>query len=263
MPILVWDNIEDRIYEAGIDKGVLYLPNGSAVSWNGLTSIIESFNREKTPVYFDGMKVNDLVSLGSFYATMKAITYPDEFLEVESLGQISAGIFVSDQSPKTFGLCYRTHVGNAVEGNLADYKIHILYNVIAIPKDKAYTTITADPNFTEFEWELSAVPEEISGFAPTAHLIIDSNNVDPSLLEDIEQILYGSTSAVASIMTMSELIIYINEWFKVTITDNGDGTWTAVEDSPGYITFLDAELTLFQIDHANAIFLDTDTYVVS
>lgn len=263
MPVLVWDKVGDRVYETGLDRGVLYLPDGSAVPWNGLTSIIESFNKETTPVYFDGMKINDLVSLGDFSATMKAVTYPDEFIELEGIAPIRKGLFVGDQSPQVFGLCYRTQIGNDLEGDAAGYKIHILYNVTAIPRDKTYASLTSDPSLVEFEWDITAVPEEVPGFHPTAHFIINSLELDPWLLEDIEKILYGSTNASASLIPISDLITYINEWFRVKITDNGDGTWTAESQRDGFISFLDPEDTLFQIVQVNAVYLDESTYVIS
>ncbi len=109
---MVWDRVGDRVYETGLDKGVLYLPDGSAVPWNGLTAIIEQFNKESSSVYYDGMKISDLVVLGEFAASMKAVTYPDEFVELEGLGSPRGGLFFGDQRPQTFGLCYRTQIGN-------------------------------------------------------------------------------------------------------------------------------------------------------
>src|SRR4029077_3104062 len=125
MPTLVWDVPENRKYETGLDRGVLYLFDGSGVPWNGLTSVVEHFNRDTTPVYYDGMKISELVSLGYFSASMEAITYPDEFLTFEGYDALRRGVFMSDQISKTFGLCYRTLVGNALNENTG-YKIHIL-----------------------------------------------------------------------------------------------------------------------------------------
>ena len=135
MPRLVWDKLGDRVYESGLDKGVLYLPDGSAVPWNGLTSVIEHFNQELSPVYYEGMKVADLVVLGDFTATIGAITYPDEFTEIEGAVEIRRGTFFGNQEPQVFGLCYRSEIGNDLEGESAGYKLHLLYNVTAVPKD--------------------------------------------------------------------------------------------------------------------------------
>lgn len=261
MPILVWDKVGTRNYETGLDRGVLYLPDGSAVVWNGLTSVIESFDSERTPVYYEGMKISDLITLGSFSATLKAVTYPDEFIEFENLAMSRPGVFLADQVPQSFGLCYRTRIGNDLDGDASGYKIHILYNVTAIPSAKTYASATSDPSLVEFEWTISAVPEEFPDFRPTAHIILDTRDLDPWLLEDIEEILYGSSSAVASLISMEDLLTFIKDWFRVKIIDNGDGTWTAIANRDGFIQMMTEDL--FQIVKINAIYLDEDTYVIS
>lgn len=261
MPVLVWDRLGDRVYESGLDKGVLYLPNGSAVPWNGLTSIIESFDKETVPVYYDGMKINELVSLGDFAATMKAVTYPDEFVEIEGVAPLRKGMFASDQKPQTFGLCYRTQVGNDLEGDVVSYKIHILYNVTAIPNDKTYASGTGDPSLVEFEWNITAIPEDVPGIRPTAHFVINSVDVDPWLLEELESMLYGTSTALATLIPMPDLVSYITGWYRIKITDNGDGTWTAISQRDGFINFLTSDS--FQIFHVNAVYLDGSTYIIS
>ncbi len=262
MPELVWDKVGDRVYETGLDKGVLYLPDGSAVPWNGLTAIIEQFDKEVIPIYYDGMKIHELVVLGDFKASMKAVTYPDEFIELEGLGSLKRGTFFGDQRPQSFGLCYRTQVGNDLAGDVAGYKIHIVYNVTAIPSDKTYTSITADPSLVEFEWNITAVPEEIPGLRPTAHIIIDSRDVDPWLLEELEDILYGTTVKSAILLPMSELAARINNFCRVKVVDHGDGTWSAIADRSGFIS-LDFGQGLFTIAMINAVYLNETTFMLS
>lgn len=261
MTALKWGKVGDRNFETGLDRGVLYLPDGSAVPWNGLTSIIESFDKETQPVYFDGMKINNLVALGDFSASMKAVTYPDEFIEFEGLGKVNNGVYYADQPPQYFGLCYRTQVGNDLDGSAVGYKIHILYNVTAIPTDKTYATISADPSLVEFEWEISAVPEEVPGFRPTAHIVLDTRNVDPWLITEIEELLYGGSVANASLLPMSELVDRLNDFFRVKIIDNGDGTWTAITDREGFI-FVD-DFGLFTLIGVNAVYISTVEYILS
>lgn len=261
MAELVWDKIGDRTYESGLDRGVLYLPDGTAVPWNGLTSVVEDFKIESVPVYYDGMKINDLVTLGEFAATLKAITYPDEFIELEGVSDLRHGLFVGDQRPQLFGLCYRTQIGNDVAGDVEGYKIHIIYNVMAIPSNKTHESISDKTNPSEFEWKLTAVPEEIPGFRPTAHLILDTRKIDPLLLGSIEQDLYGNTYATASLIPMQDLVEYITEWFRVKIIDNNDGTWTAISKFDGFIEFgLDG---FFDIIHVNAVYLNDVTFIIS
>lgn len=262
MTELVWDKLDERIYETGLDKGVLYLPDGTAVPWNGLTSIIEKFDRESSSVYYDGMKINEIVVVGDFSATMKAVTYPDEFLELEGIVSIHTGVFLGEQNPKAFGLCYQTKIGNELEGDSVGYKIHLIYNVIAIPNDKTYASLTDSPVLVEFEWNIMAVPEELVGYRPAAHIIIDSRSIDPWLLENIEEILYGNTSTDAALIPIAELVTYINEWYRIKITDNGDGTWTADSDIVGIIDIDEIEQTVI-ITETNSTFLDPETYTIS
>ena len=192
MASIIWDAIGSRTYEGGIDKGVLYLTNGTAVPWNGLVSITEKATRSTTPIYFDGRKVMDLVEVGDYEATLEAITYPDEVLELEGFGRMANGVFVGDQRPQIFHLSYQTKIGTDTLGQEAYYQLHILYNITAIPSDKEYQSFSDDAEPMTFEWELTAIPEDVPGFRPTAHVILDSRYINGTLLNDIKTLLYGS-----------------------------------------------------------------------
>lgn len=266
MTALVWDQVGDRTYESGVDRGVLYLPDGSAIPWNGLISVVEHFNNDASPVYYDGMLINNFSSLGDFSATIRAITYPDEFLEFEGLGSSSStpGVFLGDQRPKTFSLCYRTQIGNDVDGEKAGYKLHIVYNVVANVKDKQYASVSQSLDPIEFEWDVSAIPEELTefGFAPSGHIVINTINIDPDILDSIEAILYGTSEADADLVSMTDMleVIFGELTYLIQITDNGDNTWTAdISDDDLLTTTEDS----FEITDANAIFLDADTYRVT
>lgn len=261
MTAVKWDEAGSRVFENGLDRGVLYLPSGDAVPWNGLTNVIEKFNKQVNAVYFDGAKINDLVQLGDFSATLKAVTYPDEFLDLEGVENVRYGVLLGDQRPKTFALSYRTKIGDDIDGADAGYKIHILYNVTAMPSDKTYATFKIDPSLVEFEWTLTAVPEEIPGFRPTAHLIIDSRTTDPFLMEDIEQKLYGDTTSDAALLPMADFVNFMSTWYRVKITDNGDGTWTATADRDGFI-FVDG-FDEFLITNCNALYISDEEYILS
>lgn len=259
MPRLIWDSPGTRSYESGLDRGVLYLPDGTAVPWNGLTSVIEKFNKDISPIHYDGTKINNLVLLGDFSASLKAVTYPDEFLELEGLGSEKLGVFYDHQQPQTFGLSYRTRVGSDISDE-ESYKIHILYNVTAIPREKNYATVTADPSIVEFEWDIFATPEEIDNYQPTAHIVIDSSKVDPDLLIEIENFLYGDPTTNGSLLPMGELVDFINNFLRLQIVDLGDGTWEAHIESE-FIQFDDIS-NWFQISFVNAWYLDNFTYQV-
>lgn len=257
---LVWDKVGDKTFESGLDRGVLYLPDGTAVPWNGLTSIVEKFESESSSVYYDGMKISELVNPGSFTASMKAVTYPDEFLELEGLGSNKRGVYYADQSPQFFHLCYRTLIGDDVSGPEAGYKLHILYNVVAVPADKTYASVGEDPSLVEFEWDISAIPEEIPGFRPTSHIIIDSRLVDDLLLPELEKILYGDISVDPELIPMTDLVAFINSFLRVSIIDNGDGTWTAIDDNGDYVQ--PGPDGYFEINGVDAWYLNDETYVV-
>lgn len=253
MVTLVWDQIGSRTYENGIDRGVLYLPDGTAVPWNGLTAVIEKFDKDVSPVYFDGMKVADVAVLGDFSATMKAVTYPDEFNELEGIATLRRGVHAGDQMPKTFGLSYRTMIGNDTEGDQAGYKINVLYNVMATPSDRTYASLTIDPTLLEFEWELTATPQEYPGIRPTAHIVVDSRYADPWMLEDLEAILYGDGYSNPTLPPMPEFVSFLDDWFRVGLTINDDGTWTAESKRDGFISV--SFTGTFEIKDVNAVYI--------
>jgi len=259
MSAIVWDDISDREYETGLDKGVLYPPADPAVPWNGLTSVVEKFDQERQPVYYDGRKINDLVILGDFEATMKAITFPDEFAELEGMAHSVPGMFLGNQKPTSFGLSYRTLIGDST-GNPVGYKLHILYNITAIPADRTYATQTDSPSLVEFEWELTGIPEEVPRFRPTAHIIVDSTEIDSELLGLLEDILYGTESTDPELPPMADLLIFLLSWFSVIVVDNGDGTWTAYSSQPDVIVPDSPDVGEFEITEVTGTYLDADTY---
>jgi len=261
MTQLVWDQSGVRKFEYGLDRGVLYLSDGSGVVWNGLTEVEESFSNESEEIFFDGRKINDFVKLGNFSATMKAVTYPDEFLEYEGIAALRPGLFFRDQKLKTFNLCYRTLNGNDLEP-LDGYTIHLIYNVTAIPTTTTFATLSDDPELVEFEWDITSIPSDTPGFRPTSHLLFDSTKMDPWLLEDLEEMLYGTDTKDPSLAPIEDLIEFVDKWFRLNIIDHGDGTWSAVEYVDGYnIRMLSADE--FEIMNANATYLTDDEFMIS
>ena len=177
---LVWDETGKRFYETGVDHGVLYPMGddgkyGKGVAWNGLISVSESpSGAEATPLYADNIKYLNLMSAEEFAATIEAYTYPDEFAACDGSAEVATGIMIGQQSRKTFGLAYRTVIGNDVQGNDLGYKIHLIYGCLAAPSEKGYQTINDSPEAITFSWEVSTTPVEVPNFKPTATLIIDS-----------------------------------------------------------------------------------------
>lgn len=200
MSKLVWDNVGERLYETGVKQGVLY-PMASTgaydngVAWNGLTAVTESpSGAEATPLYADDIKYLNLMSNEEFGGTIEAYMYPDEFAECDGSASLVAGVTIGQQPRKTFGLCYRTTLGNDVASNDYGYKLHLVYGALASPSEKAYATINDSPEAITFSWEFSTTPVNVTGHKPTASLTIDSTKVDAEKLAALEAILYGSES---------------------------------------------------------------------
>ena len=197
MPKLVWDKTDERIFETGVNKGVLYPFNtqskqyDNGVVWNGLTGVTESpSGAEATPLYADNIKYLNLLSAEEFGATVEAYTYPDEFAECNGEANIVAGVVAGQQKRKTFGMSYQTKVGDADDPEKG-YKIHLIYGAKAAPSEKAYATVNDSPEAITFSWELSTTPVDVPNLKPTASLVIDSTKVDATKLAELEDILYG------------------------------------------------------------------------
>jgi hypothetical protein len=212
MPALIWDAIGDRYYETGVDHGVLYIPDVSGeyatgVAWNGLTTVTETpSGAEPTAQYADNIKYLNLFSAEEFGCTIEAFTYPDEFAEFDGLALPVPGVAVGQQSRKTFGLSYRTRIGNDLEGDDHGYKLHLVYGCQASPSEKAYNTINDAPEAITFSWEVSTTPAPITGYKPTSLIVIDSRTVDPTDLTAFELIIYGDTATSASLPTPDEVL---------------------------------------------------------
>lgn len=198
MSKLVWDKTGERLYETGIDRGVLYpIQDDGAYSlgvvWNGLTAVTESpSGAEATALYADNIKYLNLVSAEEFGCTVEAYMYPDEFKVCNGEAELGTGINIGQQARKVFGMCYRTVIGNDVNSNGYGYKLHLIYGCLAAPSERAYSSINDSPEAITFSWEISTTPVNVTGFKPTACLTIDSTKVDAEKLAALEAILYGS-----------------------------------------------------------------------
>jgi hypothetical protein len=260
MAAITWDNISERTYQTGIDRGVLYPQDGPAVPWNGLVGVEESSNSELKAYYLDGVKFLENLSPGDFEAKLKAITYPEEFDRIMGFAIVTPGLIVTEQEPKSFNLSYRTLVGNPIEGTDYGYKIHILYNLLADPDTRSYQTLSGTDQPMEFVWNLTGTPPKINKFRPTVHVVIDSRTTPIDVMTMIETRLYGSETTPPSFPTIMEVGEYFGYLGALLIIDNGDGTWTALDESDTYITMLDE--TTFQIENTDAVIVN-DAYSIS
>lgn len=215
MSKLEWDKTGERYYETGTKQGVLYVQDDKGtypkgVAWNGLTAVSESpSGAEATPLYADDIKYLNLMSAEDFGATVEAYTYPDEFAECDGSAEIATGISIGQQKRKTFGLSYRTVLGNDTEGNDYGYKIHIIYGAMAAPSERAYATVNDSPEAITFSWDLTTTPVNVTGFKPTAHLEINSTKVDAEKLAQLETILYGSEDTEARLPLPDEIVTLV------------------------------------------------------
>ena len=215
MAKILWDQTGDRLYETGVNKGVLYPQTGGVypkgVAWNGLTAVTESpSGAEATPLYADNIKYLNLMSAEEFGATIEAYTYPDEFAECNGESELTAGVAIGQQTRKTFGMSYQTRVGNDTDSTDHGYKIHLIYGALAAPSEKAYATVNDSPEAITFSWEVSTTPVEVTGFKPTATLVIDSTKVEAEKMAAIEAVLYGTESEEARLPLPDEVLTIIN-----------------------------------------------------
>ena len=261
MSKLVWGTVGTRFYEAGVDRGVLFIDDVGVV-WNGLKSVQESpSGGEPKPFYIDGVKYLNLSSLDEYESTVNAFSAPDEFAACDGTVPLYAGLFLTHQPKKQFGFSYRTRVGNDLSGIEAGYKIHIVYNALARVANRNRQTVSSSAEPLDLSWGITATPPEISGYRPTAHIIIDSLLTDPVKLAGIEDMIYGTDSSESYLPSIDEIL----EWFalsfdELVVTDHGEGTFTiSGPDDVVYLTDVDT----FEVDSPDAVEEDVDTYSVS
>ena len=219
MAKITWHNNGDKRYETGVDRGVLFLPDISGkykngYAWNGLTAVNESpSGAEPTKQYADNAVYLTLVSAEEFGATIEAYTWPDEFSICDGSAEPSEGVYVGQQPRQNFALVYRTKIGDDVAGMNKGYKLHIIYNALAAPSERAYSTVNESPEAATFSWELSTTPVRFDDDSSTATIIIDSTKVPAAKLEAFEDIIYGTAAVEPSLPSPSEVIAH----FEATI----------------------------------------------
>lgn len=210
---LKWDGTGERFYETGVKNAVLYPYDKNqvgheyrtGVAWNGLTGVTETpSGAEETSLYADDMKYLSLRSSEDFGCTIEAYTYPDEWMACDGSAEAEEGVIIGQQVRNSFGLCYKTTVGNDTEGNSYGYKLHLVYGCTASPSERAYATINDSPEAITFSWEVTTIPVKFSStgdyadYKPVSILTIDSNKVDPTDLATLEAKLYGKDPTTPS-----------------------------------------------------------------
>lgn len=255
MTTLVWDQIGQRKYETGVDRGVLYIPNNlgvytNGVAWNGLTNVNETpSGAEANAQYADNIKYLNLFSAEEFGATLEAYTYPDEFAQYDGLGTPAVGVVIGQQARKSFGLSYRTKIGNDVDGDAHGYKLHLVYGCSASPSEKSYSTINDSPEAITFSWDITTVPVPVTGFRPTSILVVDSTKVSSGDLTDLENLLYGTSGTSPSLPTPDAVIsIFSGSQTLVTPTQPAYNSSTKVITIPSI-----TGVTYYRVDTGAAL----------
>lgn len=210
MTKLNWDVVGERFYETGVDHVVLYVA-GIGVAWNGLTSVSESPNGgEPVPYYLDGFKYLNLSAAEEFNATIQAFSSPPEFSICDGTAPLGNGLFITEQPRKSFDLCYRTKIGNDVDGADHGYKLHLIYNALAAPSTRDNSTVSESIDPKTLSWAITTTPPLISLFKPSAHFVIDSTKTSALLMAEVEDILYGSVDTSPGFPTPDTLVNIFN-----------------------------------------------------
>lgn len=261
MARLLWDQTGERLYETGVDQGVLYIPTGGVYSagyaWNGLTAVTESpSGAEATAIYADNIKYLNLQSAEEFGATLEAYTYPTQFEQCDgSANGGSTGVSIGQQNRATFGLSYRTRVGND-NSPTAGYKLHMIYGALAAPSERSYATVNDSPEAITFSWEISTTPVAVSGLKPTAIVVVDSTKVPGANWTALEVALWG-TAGTSPRLPLPDEIVTMFAGAQTTVTPTAPTATTA-----GVITIPTVTGVTYKRTDTNATVTGTVTIAV-
>jgi hypothetical protein len=260
MAKLVWDAAGDRQFEIGVSKGILFLEDGSGVVWNGLKAVDEApSGGTSSPYYLDGKRFLNEQTREEFSASITALTYPVEFESYDGTNVIGNGLLLGQAPRKMFTLCYRTELGNDLEGVNLGYQIHIIYNCLASPTNKSRQSIGDTSSPLTFNWGITTIPVVLApGLNATGHVIIDSRTTDASILAPFEAYIYGTSETDSALPTPAELY---SMFLTLVITDNLDNTWTAT--GPDDLFTYDPFTHIFTISWPSAVPTSADEYTIS
>lgn len=213
MARLEWDKTGERYFHLGTKHGVLYpmdkkgdYPKG--VVWNGLTAVTESPDgADLTKLHADDIVYAGIRAAEEFKYTIEAYMYPTEFEPCDGSAEVAPGVTIGQQRRLPFGFSWVTSIGNdTVMEDDDGYIIHIAWNSTASPSEKSYETVNDSPDAITFSWECDTTPVTVTGYKPTAHMEINSLEVDAAKLTAIENLLYGSDTTEAHLPTPDEII---------------------------------------------------------
>lgn len=261
MARLNWNAGGTRYFEAGVDRGVLFIGNLAGLPWDGLISVDENpAGAENQAFYIDGEKYLNLAKKDEFEATIKAFTYPVQFAACDGTARVRSGLFFGQQERKPFGFSYRTLIGNDTSSLGNAYKIHLVYNALVTPTTRSSTTFGDSVEPSDFTWNLTTKSAKVYGHNSTAHAIIDTRYTHAVTLATIEDILYGTDENVARLPTPQELIEIFDIPVVFGVVNNGDGTFR-VEGPDENV--LDVGEGAFMLDHPSIIEVDPSTFTLT
>lgn len=269
---LTWDSIEERKYERGVDRVVIYFDNGyetEAIPWSGVVSISENQNVNTNAVYFEGNKVNTIVETDAYSANISALTYPEVVPLLEGNERLNHGIYLTNQFLRSFSMSYRTGIGSAKDGPLSDYRIHIVFGLVIVPQNNIHNTVNADPEVDPFEWEISSIPPGVGNYRPTSHIVLEWSKVPDILKTPLHDALYGDGTNPPEFSSVEDIIDQILSYSFWQFTDNEDGTFDATPFNEDDLTkmwddeeFPDEEFGLYQLDNVEVEDLGDGKYLL-
>lgn len=233
MTKLAWGASGTREFEAGADRGVLYVGTNPGVAWNGLISVGEKPNGgEPTPYYLDGIKYLNVAATEEYEATIQAYSAPYEFNACDGTGELANGLMITQQPRKSFDFSYRTLIGNDLLSTDYGYRIHLVYNALSKPPSRDNQTLEKTTSANTLSWDISTTPDWAQGYKPSSHFIIDTRRTDRIVIDEIESILYGNNVNDPRMPTVVELIDIFNTYATINIMVLLDDGTTAVVDLP-------------------------------
>ena len=251
MAVLEWDKTTERPWSSGLDRGVIYSMSGEVVPWNGLISYKSKTSIKEDAAYYDGYKIHDTTTMGGCEGTVEAFTYPDILDDPKTF---APGSSMTQQGIRPFTFSCRETLSDG------SYIIHVYGNMTFVPDSIGYETISDNPSPVPFKFKASAPRVKVPGLPPACHVSFKTGEVYPQFLEWLETTLYGSATESPGIVSFENFLAEVRDWFIIGITNNGDGTWTASSDFPGYINDLGGDE--FRIDDADVTIIDADTYEI-
>lgn len=213
MTALEWDNIGERYYETGIERGAIYTPNGDSEVWPGLISVTENAEQSVTSHYLDGIKYLDRRVLGSYAAKVQSFSYPGLLMGATGAPFLAPGVRLYEQPGSIINFTYRTLEGNDLDGLDLGYHLHLVWNVTATRSDSQFSTVNQSVSPTTFDWDLVAAPTQMFGIRPTSHISLNSAEIDADLLSTIEDSLYGTESTDPVWPDLVELLDMIEDFY--------------------------------------------------